>query len=107
MYLVGFWCVVTKVVFILYVLLFIRTQSRERDVVPHMVVGSIPHGGFIELFLVPASAPRLVLQSSSYVLFCLWDEAYKITLAADRKEYRWQVSSFAICVVIYHMSDAI
>ena len=24
------------------------------------VVGSIPHGGTIELFLVPASAPRLV-----------------------------------------------
>ena len=43
------------------------------------VVGSIPHGGPIELFLVPASAPRLVLS-------CLWDGAYKITLAADQKE---------------------
>ena len=31
-------------------------------------------GGPIELFLVPASAP------------CLWDDAYKRTLAANRKE---------------------
>ena len=36
-------------------------------------------GGPIELFLVPASAPRLVLS-------CLWDGAYKRTLAANRKE---------------------
>ena len=35
-------------------------------------------GGPIELFLVPASAPRLVLS-------CLWDHAYKRTLAANRK----------------------
>ena len=33
----------------------------------------------IELFLVPASAPRLVLS-------CLWDGAYKRTLAVNRKE---------------------
>ena len=38
-------------------------------------------GGPIELFLVPASAPRLV-----YALSCLWDGAYKRTLAANRKE---------------------
>ena len=38
-------------------------------------------GGAIELFLVPASAPRLV-----YVLSCLWDGAYKRTLAVNRKE---------------------
>ena len=38
------------------------------------VVGSIPHGGPIELFLVPASAPQL------------WDGAYKRTLAANQKE---------------------
>ena len=37
-------------------------------------------GGPIELFLVPASAPRL------YVLSCLWDGAYKRTIAANRKE---------------------
>ena len=35
------------------------------------VVRSILHGGPIELFLVPASAPQL------YVLSCLWDGAYK------------------------------
>ena len=37
-------------------------------------------GGPIELFLVPASAPRLW-----YVLSCLWDGAYKITLAVNQK----------------------
>ena len=34
-------------------------------------------GGLIELFLVPASAPRLVKQRLWYVLSCLWDGAYK------------------------------
>ena len=43
-------------------------------------------GGPIELFLVPAIAPRLVYQRSWYVLSCLWDDAYKRTLAANRKE---------------------
>ena len=37
-------------------------------------------GGPIELFLVPATAPRLVLQRPWYVLSCLWDGAYKRTL---------------------------
>ena len=45
------------------------------------VVGSILHGGPIELFLVPASVPL-----PWYVLFCLWDDAYKRTLAANRIE---------------------
>ena len=40
----------------------------------------------IELFLVPASAPRLVKQRPWYVLSCLWDGAYKRTLAVNRKE---------------------
>ena len=35
-------------------------------------------GGPIELFLVPASAPRLVLS-------CMCDGAYKSTLAVNRK----------------------
>ena len=43
-------------------------------------------GGPIELFLVPASAPRLVLQRPWYVLSCRWDDAYKRTLAVNRKE---------------------
>ena len=39
------------------------------------------------LFLIlPASAPRLVYQRPWYVLSCLWDDAYKRTLAAYRKE---------------------
>ena len=50
------------------------------------VVGSILHGGPIGLFLVPASAPRLVYQRPWYVLSYLWDDAYKITFVADRKE---------------------
>ena len=50
------------------------------------VVGSILHGGPIELFLVPASAPRLVQQRPWYVLSCLWDGAYKGTLDVNRKE---------------------
>ena len=41
-------------------------------------------GGPIELFLVPASAPRLVKQRSWYVLSFLWDGAYKRTLAVNR-----------------------
>ena len=56
-------------------------------------------GGPIELFLVPASAPQLVHQRPWYVLSCLWDSAYKRTLAANRKEYpmwRQRVSSLAI-----------
>ena len=43
-------------------------------------------GGPIELFLVPASAPRLVSQRQWYVLSCLWDGAYKRTLAVNQKE---------------------
>ena len=37
-------------------------------------------------FLVPASAQRLVYQRPWYVLSCMWDGAYKRTLAANRKE---------------------
>ena len=43
-------------------------------------------GGPIELFLIPASAPRLVSQRSWYVLSCLWDGAYKRTIAVNWKE---------------------
>ena len=42
--------------------------------------------GPFELFLVPASAARLVYQRPWYVLSCLWDGAYKRTLAVNRKE---------------------
>ena len=43
-------------------------------------------GGSIKLFLVPGSAPRLVKQRPWYVLSCLWDGAYKRTLAVNRKQ---------------------
>ena len=49
------------------------------------VVVSILHGGPIDIFLVPASAPQLVLQRPWYVLSCLWDGAYKRSLAANLK----------------------
>ena len=42
--------------------------------------------GTIELFLVPASAPRLVQQRPWYVLSCLWDGAYKRIIVVNRKE---------------------
>ena len=42
-------------------------------------------GGPIKLFLDPASAQRLVTQRPWYVLSCLCDDAYKRTLAANRK----------------------
>ena len=41
-------------------------------------------GGPIELFLVPASAPRLVNQRPWYMSSCLWNDAYKKSLAANR-----------------------
>ena len=72
---------------------------KKRSLVVRWVVGSILHGGPIALFLVPSSALRLVQQRSWYVLSCLWDGAYKRTLAANRKEYpmwRQRVSSLAI-----------
>ena len=47
---------------------------------------SILHGGPIELFLVLASASQLVQQRLWYVLSCLWDGAYKRTIAANKKE---------------------
>ena len=57
------------------------------------VVRAFAHGALghrinppIGLFLVPASAPRLVYQRPWYVPSCLWDGAYKRTLAANRKE---------------------
>ena len=43
-------------------------------------------GGPIELFLIPASALRLVLERLWYVLSCMWDDAYKRTLAVNRKK---------------------
>ena len=49
------------------------------------VVGSILHGGPIELFLGPAMAPQLVTQRLWYVLSCQWEGAYKRTLVVNRK----------------------
>ena len=47
------------------------------------VIGSIPHGGPIQIFLFPASAS---VQRLWYVLSYLWNGAYKRSLAANQKE---------------------
>ena len=63
------------------------------------VVGSILRDEPIELFLVPASVPRLVQQRPWCVLSCLWDDAYKRTLVANKKRVAHlaaEVSSLAI-----------
>ena len=55
-------------------------------------------------FLVPASAPHV------YVLSCLWNHAYKRTLAAEIGESSPCGGSrfpLAIWMVLYHMSDVI
>ena len=53
----------------------------ERPTMAPWVVGSIPHGGLAELFLVPASVAQPVYhQILWYVLLCLWDGAYKRNL---------------------------
>ena len=68
-------------------------------------------GGPIELFIVPVSAPRLVKKRPWYVLSCLLDDAYKRTLAANRKSSlcggsRFPLSlsewSFTICLTPYN-----
>ena len=52
-----------------------------------LFVGSILHGGPIELFLVPARVTKAVVCGT-----CLWDDAYKRTLAANRKKYlMWRI----------------
>ena len=75
----------------------------ERLLVVRWVVGSTPRSGPIEIFLLPASAPRLVKQRPWYgVLSCLWDGACKRSIAANGKRV-----AHVAAAVIYHMSDAI
>ena len=74
------------------VLVFTGGGARCSSVVKVFAHGAMGHrinpswGRPIELFLVPSSAPRLVSQRLWYVLSCLWDDGYKITLAANQKE---------------------
>ena len=55
-------------------------------VIVQWVFGSILYAGPIKLFLVLAIAPRLIEKCLWYVQSCLWDGAYKRTLAANQKE---------------------
>ena len=63
-------------------------MSRERDVAPlyerSLMVRWIIHG--VELFLVPAKCFTTGVTNPWYVQSCLWDGAYKRTLAVNRKE---------------------
>ena len=59
---------------------------QERSIMVRWVVGSILHGGPIELFQVPTSAPRLEYQIPWYVIACLCDGAYGRPLAGNRNE---------------------
>ena len=59
----------------------VLSESQARNIRRHeqdLKSGSPPL-----VHLVPASVPRLVYQSSWYVLSCLWDGTYKITIAAN------------------------
>ena len=59
-----------------------RSSEVERSLMVRWVVGSVLLGvDPLSYFLVPASAPR----TPWYVLSCLWDGAYKRTLAVNRK----------------------
>ena len=49
------------------------------------LVGSLPHGGPIQLFCNPTGALILVLQSLWYVISNLGDGAYKRALAVNRE----------------------
>ena len=50
-----------------------------------LVIGLIPDGGPIELFLVPASAPSLINKSHG-MCYPVWDSAYKSYITANQKE---------------------
>ena len=58
------------------------------------LVGSILHGGPIELFLIPVNAPRLVYERPWYVVSWLWDDAYKRTLVANPNCYVVSAAGF-------------
>ena len=60
------------------------------------------HGILFPIVLVPASAPRLVYQKPWFVLSCLWDDAYKRTLAANREGFLFSLSEWS-----FTMSDTI
>ena len=75
------------VLYFLFIYLFKSSQSLgflnsgssvvECSLMVRWVVGSVSHGGPIELFFVSAIAPQLVVQRSWYVLSCLWDRTHK------------------------------
>ena len=72
----------------MYVCLSVHVSLSVVRAFAHGAMGWIDPswGGPIELFLIPASAPRPVYQRLWYVLSCLWDGAYKRTLAVNWKE---------------------
>ena len=87
------WCIVF-IIWHIRLLLNLFTHTAVVRAFAHGAMGrgiDPSWGGPIELFLVPASAPELVKQRLWYVLSCLWDGAYKRTLAVNQKELSmWQ-----------------
>ena len=85
---------------------WVRCSSMvEHPLMVQWIIGSIPYGGPIELFLVPASAPWLDKQRVWYVLSCLWDDAYKRSLAANRKRVAHVVATVGFQMILYHIPD--
>ena len=53
-----------------------RERQRERKRILFTNLRSIPHGGPIDLFLVPSIAPELVQHRPLYMAACISDGAY-------------------------------
>ena len=72
----------------------------ECSFIVRWIIGSILHGGPIERFFCSSQCFTTgIAKAVWYVISCLWDSAYKRTLAANWKEEpMWQqwVSSLAI-----------
>ena len=91
--------------FLFFLLLFLGagcSSEVERSLMVRWVVDH-SWGGPIELFLIPASAPRLVKQRPWYVLSCLWDGSYKKSLCCG-SGFPFSLSewSLTICLTPYN-----
>ena len=58
----------------------------ERTLMVRLVVRSIPHGRPIQLLFFAANVPRLVKRITLYVLSCLCDGLYQISIPANWRE---------------------
>ena len=98
---------VNKIIIIIFIIIIIIIVCHFISVVK-TIYGKILY--FVFFLLIISGVRCISVVRAWLVLSCLWDNAYKRTLAANRKEkHMWwqQVSSLAIWVVLYHMSDTI